>query len=497
MKSSAITGIAGTHIHLLNRNKKQNIIELKKSLTVKKKAGMYNHLYNNLIVIGGNAAGLAAASQARRINPNIKITVLESGKYVSYGSCGLPYFISGYIKNVDNLFAYPPNFFEQKRNIRILTDHRVAEMDPAKKELLVHVSGDSANRVFDYDRLIVASGASPIEPDIPGLDSPNVFHFWNVEDAEKLKGYIDKEGPKKAVIIGGGQIGLLMAEAFNKIGIKTVVVENQDRPLGGFEDEISIIVTKKAGMEEIDVRTGTSVSSINDSSVTIENSGGKEDIGCDFILLTTGIMPNTGFLADTSIELGKNNAIVVDNKQQSSYINIYACGDCATVKNIVTGKNDYIPTANNGVKAGRVAGENAAGGNKIFAGSVGTVADWILDLEVAKTGIGSVEALNMGYEAIKLIDSYASHAGSVPGAKRIAIIIIVDTGTRKLLGAQMIGGEGVGKRIDVFATAITNEMTVDDIYMLDLSYAPAISTVWDPVNKICGKAVLALNSRNT
>ena len=293
-------------------------------------------------------------------------------------------------------------------------------------------------------------------------------------------------------MIGGGQVGLLMAEAFTKIGIKTVVVEKMDRMLGGFEEEISIIMAKKAGMENIDILTGTEVISINDSSVTIESSGEREDIGCDLVIMAAGIRPNTGFLEETSIELGKNGAIVVDSKQQTSHMNIYACGDCATVKNLVTGRHDYIPTANNGVKTGRIAGDNAAGGSSMFPGSVGTVVDKILDLEIARTGIGSQDAMGSGFEAIKLIDSYSSHAGSVPGAKKIAVIAIADTRTRRLLGAQMIGGEGVGKRIDVFATAITNEMTVDDIYMLDLSYSPAISTVWDPVNKICGKAVLAI-----
>jgi len=458
---------------------------------------MYDHLYNNLVVIGGNAAGLAAASQARRIRPDLNITVLESGKYISYGSCGLPYYISGYVKDVGDLFAYPPEFFEQKRNIRILTGHRVAGIDPAKKELLVYLWQASENKIFGYDKLIIASGASPVEPDINGLGSSNVFHFWNVEDAETLKAYIEKTGPERSVIIGGGHIGLLMAEAFKKTGIKSVVIEKQERLLSGFEEEISLIISKKAGMEGIDVLTGTKVTSVNDSSVTVESPGERKDIGCDFVLLTTGIRANTGFLTDTSIELGKKSAILVDSRQQSSYMNIYACGDCATVKNIVTGRQDHIPTAGNSVKTGRIAGENAAGGNKMFPGSAGTVVDRVLDLEVARTGIGSQEAVSMGFEAIKLIDSYASHAGSVPGAKRIAVIIIVDTRTRRLLGAQMIGGEGVGKRIDIFAAAIINEMKVDDIYMLDLSYAPAVSTVWDPVNKICGKAVLALDSRSS
>jgi NADPH-dependent 2,4-dienoyl-CoA reductase/sulfur reductase-like enzyme len=468
---------------------------LVKSLTAKKKVDMYNGLYNNLVVIGGNAAGLAAASQARRKNPDIGITVLESGKYVSYGSCGLPYFISGYVKKIEDLFAYPRDFFKQERNIDVLTGHRVVGMDPAKRELLVNAAGSGENKVFSYDRLVIASGASPVIPRIKGAGSPNVFNFWTVDDARRLKDHIEKNSPGKAAIIGGGQVGLLMAEALKKLGISVTVIEAADRILGGFEPEISTIMARKSEMEGIEILTGTKALSINDSSVTIENSGEREDIPCGFVLFAAGIRANTGFLEETSMELGKKNAIIVDNKQQTSYMNIYACGDCATVKNLVTGKQDYIPTAGNGVKAGRIAGENAAGGSGSFPGSAGTVVDKILDLELARTGIGSVEAIDLGFEAIKLIDSYASHAGSVPGAKKIAVIAIVDTRTRKLLGAQMIGAEGVGKRIDVFAAAITNEMTVDDIYMLDLSYSPAISTVWDPVNKICGKAVLALDGK--
>ncbi|MES0341878.1 MAG: FAD-dependent oxidoreductase [Candidatus Humimicrobiaceae bacterium] len=460
---------------------------------------MYNSLYNNLVVIGGNASGLAAASQARRINPDLNITVLESGKYISYGSCSLPYFISGYVKRAEDLFAYPKDFFEQKRNIKILTGHRVVGIDPSKKELLVSVGKTQENKIIEYDKLIISSGGTTITPNIPGIDSSNVFKFRNVEDAENLKNHIDSNNPKKAVVIGGGAIGMLLVEAFNQIGIKTTVVERKERIYNEFEYEISTILARKAEMDGVDILTKTSVTSVNSGSgqntITLEDASGKKDLECDLVMLATGISANTGFLKDTSIELGINGAIKVDNKLQSSHMNIYASGDCATIKNIVTGKQDYIPTANNAVKTGRIAGENAAGGNKVFNGSVRTVVDKVLDLEIASTGIGSKEAVALGYDAIKLIDGFSSHAGSVPGAKKIAIIIIVDTASRRLLGAQMIGGEGVGKRIDVFATAITAEMTVDDIYMLDLSYAPAVSTVWDPVNKICGKAVLALDKR--
>ena len=461
---------------------------------------MYDDLFQELIVIGGNASGLAAASQARRINPKLRVTVLESGKYVSYGTCGMPYFISGYVKRIEDLFAYPKEFFEQKRNIKILLEHEVTGIDPAKKELQVNAR-HSEKKLFSYDRLIVCSGASAIIPGIAGTGAGNVFTFRNIEDTLGLKKFIDSEKPKKAVIIGGGSIGFLMAEVLNKLGIKVNIVEKSERIFKDYEYEVGAVLSKKAEMDNIDITTGSSVESIdtdsggNASSVTITGGGQTSKIDCDFIILATGIRPNTGFFSNTSVELGLNSGIKVTPRLQSSHLNIYAAGDCCVVKNIVSGKEDYVPTANNAVKMGRIAGENAAGGDTLFPGSVGTSVDKILGLEIAKAGIGLEEAFLLGFKAFKLIDSYPSHAGSAPGAKAIAVLIIVDTGSRRLLGAQMIGGEGVGKRIDVFATALTAEMTVDDIYMLDLSYAPAISTVWDPVNKICGKAVLELGKR--
>ena len=468
---------------------------------MKVKIKMYSDLFQELVVIGGNASGLAAANQARRINPKLKITVLESGQYISYGTCGMPYYISGYIKDIKDLFAYPKEFFEQKRNIKILLNHKVTGIEPAKKEIFVNIGGSTESKIINYDRLVICSGASTTVPGIPGIDSRNVFTFRNIEDALAVKKFIDSEEPQKAVIIGGGSIGLLMAEVFNKQGIKVNIIERYSRILKGYEPEIGIILSKKAGMDGIGIQADANIESIdpgssrNASSVTIKTGGEIKKIECSIIILSTGIKANTGFLKNTSIELGLNNGIKVNPKLQSSHMNIYAAGDCCAVKNIVSGKEDYIPTANNAVKMGRIAGANVAGGDKVFPGSAGTKVDKILDLEIAKTGIGLEEASSLGFKAVKFIDSYQSHAGSAPGAKAIAVMIIVDSGSRRLLGAQMIGGEGVGKRIDIFATALTGEMTIDDIYMLDLSYAPAVSTVMDPVNKICGKAILEFEKR--
>lgn len=462
---------------------------------------MYSELFQELVVIGGNASGLAAANQARRINPKLKITVLESGQHISYGTCGMPYYISGYIKNIEDLFAYPKEFFEQKRNIKILLNHKVTGIELAKKEISVNIGGSPENKVINYDRLVICSGASTVIPGIPGIDSNNVFTFRNIEDTLGVKKFIDSEKPGKAIIIGGGSIGFLMAEVFNKQGIKVDIIERFGRILKGYEYEIGTILSKKAEMDGINIHTDASIESIdsssngNASSVTVKIDGEIKKIECGIIILSTGIRANTGFLKNTSIELGLNNGIKVNPKLQTSHLNIYAAGDCCTIKNIVSGKEDYIPTANNAVKMGRIAGANIAGGDKVFPGSAGTKVDKIMDLEIAKTGIGLEEASSLGFNAVKFIDSYQSHAGSAPGAKAIAVVIIVDSGSRRLLGAQMIGGEGVGKRIDIFATALTGEMTIDDIYMLDLSYAPAVSTVMDPVNKICGKAILELEKK--
>lgn len=458
-------------------------------------------LYKNLLVIGGNVAGLAAASQARRVSSDLKITVLESGKFISYGTCALPYYISGIVKNIDDIFAYPVSFFEQKRKIKILIDHKVVGIDLFKKELLVNINSSSENKIFSYDKLIVCSGALPVQHNIPGINAKNVFHLRNVEDALNLKKYIGFNNPSKAVVMGGGSIGLLTTEALNKLGIKVTIVEKTNKIFRDFEDEISTILHKKAKLDGIEIHTGCSVTSINQDradkafSVSLSAENGNITVDTDLVIVSTGIIANTEFLSDTSIELGINKAIKVTSKLQSSQLNVYAAGNCATVKNIITGKDDYIPTANNAAKMGRIAGENAAGGDLVFPGSVGTKTDKVFGLETAKVGLNLKDALELGYNTFKISGSYYSHASAVPGAETITITIIVDASSRKLLGAQMIGKEGIGKRIDIFASAITSEMKIDDIYMLDLSYAPPVSTVWDPVNKICGKAILELKKK--
>jgi len=471
---------------------------------------MISDLYKNIYVIGGNASGLAAASQARRVNPELNITVLESSSYISYGSCSLPYFISGIVEKIDDLFAYPREFFEEKRKIKILLNHKVTGVNTAKKEIttLTCQKGDPVNSgkniVFNYDRLIVCSGASPVKPDISGSDSDNIFYFRNVDDAINIKEFITQNSPTKAAVIGGGSIGLLAAEALNRLGLKVTVIELKNTVFNDYEDEITAILIenlKKAGIEII-TRSRVDSFSFNKSSnlcygingyIKFDSTEESFYLETDLVVIAAGIKANTDFLNGSFIDLGKNSAIKVNPRQKTNMPNIYAAGDCALIRNIITNRFDYIPTANNAIKTGRIAGANAAGQDEEFAGSTDTRVDRIFGLEIARTGLGISKALEYRFNAFKITDRYPSHVKAIPGSHEITITLIVDKNSRKLLGAQMIGKADIAKRIDIFAAALSSEMSVDDIYMLDLSYAPPISTAPDAVNKICGKAALMLS----
>ena len=453
-------------------------------------------LYKNILVIGGNVSGLAAASQAKRVNPQAQVTVLESGKYISYGSCGLPYYISGQIKEFNDIFTYSVDFFQKKRDIKVLTEHRVTGLDTSGRQVIVN-----REKKIGYDRLIICSGSTPRSLNIAGQGSENIFNFWNVSDTIRIKDYISKEKPKNAIIAGGGSIGLLMAEAFHNLGIKVTIIELAGKILSDYEPEISTIIYKVLALKGIDVTFSAMITSFGKirqnaaGSVTVAKGPQAIELDTDFILLSAGVKPNTPFIENTSIDTGPLGSIKVNKNLQTSHINIFAAGDCAMIKNLVTGKDELIPTANNAAKTGRIAGANAAGSSSTFEGSAKTKTDVFFGIEVAKTGINTQEAQALGYDPVKVTGNYPSHIEPVGGAENITVSLTVDAKSRRVLGAQMAGKESVSKRIDVFAAGITSEMSVDDLYMLDLSYAPLVSTVWDPINKISGKAILELSKR--
>jgi len=470
---------------------------------------MLSDIYKNIYIIGGNASGLAAANQVKRVNPDLNVSVLESSKYISYGSCGLPYFIAGTVSKIDDLFSYPKSFFEEKRNIRILLNQKVLSINTTNKEITASCNNDKnaeegGIKTYNYDRLILCSGSSPVKINVPGINADNVFYFHNVDDALDLNSFLSEKNPKNAVIIGGGYIGMLVAEALINRGINSTVIEKKDRAFSSYENDITDILNERIKELNLKIITGSSIEAANlgKSSNTaysvsafskIGSATEKFEIDSDLIVVTAGVKPNTGFLAGSAIELGSNDAIKVSSKQQTSQPNIFAAGDCSQVQNLVTGLPEYIPTSVNAIKTGRVAGANAAGMNDVFYGSVGTRIEKVFGIEFARTGIGLEEADALNKNILKISGTYKSHVTSIPGACDITAVLIIDKNSRKLLGAQMAGKEGVAKRIDTFATAITGGMTVDEIYMLDLSYSPPVAIVPDVVNRICGKAVVTLD----
>ncbi len=480
----------------------------------------YSNLNKNFIVIGANTAGLAAANQIRRIRHDAQITVLEAGEYISYGSCGLPYFISGIVENIQDLLVYSKDYFEKNKNIKILLNHKVVGIDCSKKQLAVLVNNNcrqnnnskdniqnnkSTNFLnFSFDKLIICSGASPIKlEDTEGINSKNVFYFRNVYDALNLKNFLKSNTPQSAAIIGGGYIGLLLADAFYKLGIKVNIVEAKPKIYSDYEDEIIEILTNQVLKNNQKIFTNYKLKKFNCNkannfaySALLEHSlkpAELIELDSDIFIICTGIKPNTEFLKNSSIDIAKNGAIKTSSTCQTTQPSIFAAGDCCMVKNIITNSYEYIPTAQNALKMGRIAGANAAGQKEVFQGSLNTKIDKIFDLEIARTGLSLNTALEYKFDAVKITDQYLSHVKALGGAVKVNVSIVVDKKTRKILGAQMIGSQGVSKRIDVFSTAVLAGLTVDNIYQLDLSYSPFASTLPDLINKICGKASLLLN----
>ena len=434
------------------------------------------------IVIGGVAAGMSAASRARKLRPDLEIMVFERSGYVSYAACGMPYMISDKVKSSDNLVVYDARFFREKRGIEVFLHHEVIRIFPQRKEVLVRNIGTDEEREYSYDKLLISTGARPLIPPIKGTDLKGVFTLRLLEEGEAIKKYIVDNSPKKGLILGAGYVGMEMAEAFTEAGIKVTIVEKMPNILGTMDNEITEIVEEELTRKEVTLIKSRAVAEFRgeDSYLrrAILDDGGSID--ASIALIGAGIRPNLEIAKDAGIELGRF-AIQVNEKMETNVPNIYAAGDCAEAYHLVLGRNVYIPLGTTANKQGRVAGENIAGGNVSFAGIVGTAVFKVFDLEVGRTGITEKEAVNEGINCRSKVIEHISRAHYYPGASKIRIKLIADRKTGVLLGAQLVGREGVAKRTDVLATAITAKMTAHEIRNLDLGYAPPFAPVYDPI----------------
>ena len=436
-----------------------------------------------LIVIGGVAAGMSAASRARRLNPNMEITVFEKSGFVSYGSCGLPYFVSNLIKEPERLVVYTPRFFKEKRNINVFTHHEVLEIMPAKRTVVVKNLENGNITEHTYSKLVIATGARPIKPPIEGIELNGIFNIRILEDGIEIKNFIQGNSPKNALIVGAGYIGMEMAEALKKLGLNVTIVEKLPNILGNMDDEINEIVENELKRNEVELIKSATVKKFTGSNGSVKEAileDGRK-IKSDIVIIGTGIRPNSEIAKKAGIELGKTGAIAVNQKMETNIPGIYSAGDCAEAFHIVLGRNVYMPLGTTANKQGKVAGENAAGGNAIFKGITGTAVFKTFELEVAKTGLTEKEAEKEGFKYITTVIEHGSRAHYYPGGDKIRVKLIANKKTGKLLGAEMVGKDGVAKRIDVLSTAIYAGLTVEDISNLDLSYAPPFAPVWDPV----------------
>lgn len=433
-----------------------------------------------VVVIGGNAAGMSAASQVKRLKPDWEAIVFEKSEYISYASCGMPYYIEGLVAELHHLMELTPDSVVKDRNIDLRLNYEVIEVNPEDKSVKLKTPDGLISQDFDY--LVIATGTLP---QTKGIDIPQqtdrIFTLRSLNDIKKINNLIEKEKPGKCAVIGGGYIAIEMSEAFKIRGIETHLIHRRNDLAKTFEKEISDKIKEKMLEEGIILNLQTAVQSLEEKNDLAVVHTDKGTLQYDFVLVATGVMPNTGFLKDTPIELGLKNAVKVNEFLQTNYDYIYAAGDCAETRNMITGKSAYVPLALKANKEGFIAGINICDGKEKFSGILGTAITKVFDLGIARTGLTFEEAEKNGFNPVKYGLASLSRAKYYPGAEKINSIIIADKNDGRILGAQLAGPLDSVKRIDVYATMIHNGMTVKEAFNLDLSYAPPFSPVYDPV----------------
>lgn len=434
-----------------------------------------------LIVIGGTAAGLSAASKAKRLIPDLEIEVYERSGYISYGACGLPYFVGDIIKDADELISVTADVMRDKRGIPTFIHHEVTKIDRSEKTVTVRNldTGDVFTR--PYDKLVIATGASPVRLSVPGAELDGVHYLRNVEDGISLKGAV-KPG-KSAVIIGGGFIGLELAEELTNAGVSVHLLEAVDRLLPFLDERFSEQVKATLEQNGVSVHLSTKAEQIlgrNGAVCGVKLEGG-ETLEADLVVVSIGVRPESKLAVDAGLETGLRGGIVVDEHQQTSDKSIWACGDCVQMKHVITGKPAYVPLGTTANKQGRVAGASLAGAGDTFKGVLGSSVTKVFDLYIAVTGLSLQQARDNGYEAASSIITKADRASYYPGGGENTICMVLDQNTGRLLGAQAIGTSTVAGRVNVFVAAITAGMTVSEINDLDFVYAPPVAPVYDPI----------------
>lgn len=441
-----------------------------------------------LVVIGGDAAGMSAATNARRGRPDLEIVVLEMGRRTSYSACGIPYLVGGAVDELDDLVVRTPQEFRDQHRIDVRPRHKGMAIDLDARRVEVRALDQARTFHLGFDLLAIATGAKPIRPDLPGIDAPWIHGVQNLEDAAGLLAAI-AEGPcQRVVVVGGGYIGLEMAEAFIDRGSSVTLVDTAPQPLRSVDPIFGQQIVEVLEGYGVDVRCGTRVEGFGDH--VVHTSGG--DLAADLVVLGIGVLPAAAIGIEAGLTAGAKSAISVDHRQRTSAEGVYAAGDCADAFHLVSQQKVHFPLGTVANKAGRVAGVNLGGGYASFPGVLGTAVTRICETEVARTGLSAAEADAAGIECVTGTAEATSRAGYMPDAKAVTAKVLAERGTGRLIGAQIIGADRVGKRIDTMATAITARLTAAELLDLDLAYAPSVSPLVDPFQVAARQAVSAL-----
>ena len=430
-----------------------------------------------LAIIGAVAAGTSAAAKARRNSEDAEIVIYEKDSFISYSGCGMPYYIGGEVESADDLTPRDPAFFKSKYNIDIYTRHEVLSVSPNQKALTVKNLLTGEVFTDKYDKLVIATGAHAVLPPIKGVDGANVFTLRNINDMNRIKAFIDQARPKSAAIIGTGFIGLEVCDNLKRLGLNITLIEKLPQVTPGLDRDMAVYVKEHLEKNGVAVLTGVSAAEITGSGVVLSDG---RTIDAELVLVSTGVRPNTGLAVAAGIELGVTGAIHVNSKMQTSLTDIYACGDCIEQFHAVTGKPVYRPLGSTANKTGRIAGDSISGGNLTFRGILGTGIFQVFGMTVAQTGLSEREAKEQGYDVV-VCHNIKPNKPEYMGGKEMVIKGVADKSSGRLLGAQIVGFDGVDKRIDVFVTAITYQAKAEDLFHLDLAYAPPFSTTKDPV----------------
>ncbi|MEC1262079.1 FAD-dependent oxidoreductase [Bacillus swezeyi] len=430
-----------------------------------------------MIIIGSVAAGTSAAAKARRNDENIDITVYNADYDISYSICGIPYFLGGEVENLSSLTPRSAAWFKDRYNVDIFTRHEVTQINTDQKEVVVKDLETGKTKMDTYDALVLATGASPVTPNIPGVYKEHVFQVRTIQDTSAIDQYMKQENPQKATIIGAGYIGLEIAEQLTHKGLEVTMIQRGSQVMPNLDQDMAFRVEEELRRHGVQLFLNEEATSIEDQSVTTKSG---QSIQSDIVILATGVRPNTKLAEKAGIKLGSTGAVAVNSKMQTNSPDIYAVGDVAESISFITGEPLYRPLGSTANKMGRIAGDVITGGDLEHRGILGTGILRVFNLAVGQTGLTEKEAKEHGYNTDILYNIKPSKAEYL-GGKELVIKAVADRHTGRILGVQIVGEEGVDKRIDIFATAITFKAKAEDLFHLDLAYAPPFSTTKDPV----------------